>query len=157
MRQIIRFFTWTNKRKENDFMNGDVNSKSVTVQSGKMLSEIIGAHDISDFVMQVENVSPGSPMLNRGAIVCKGTDGFVTLAGSQGSGPNDVYGIVLDFMVDSSHPEATCSVARSGVFNAPALELEAGQNIYDYEVALRVKGIFLEKIGHWATPSNPLP
>jgi hypothetical protein len=64
-----------NRLREN--MNGNVNNKSVTVQSGKLLGDILAAHDISDFVMQVESVSPASPMLGRGAVVCRLANGFI--------------------------------------------------------------------------------
>jgi len=54
------------------------------------VSDIIGAHDLSDFVMEVQNVSPTSPVLYRGSVACRKADGTVTLAGAEGSGPDDV-------------------------------------------------------------------
>jgi hypothetical protein len=37
------------------------------ILSGKWLSDIIGAHDLSDFVMEVQNVSPTSPPPSSGS------------------------------------------------------------------------------------------
>lgn len=136
---------------------GNINTQNVVVQSGKLLSEIIGAHDISDFVLQVEVVSPTSPMLERGAIVARLANGMVTLGGAEGSLPADVWGIVLDFQVDSTTPEASVSCARSGVFDATQLVLDAGQNLNDWEVPMRDRGLFLEKIAHTLKAGMPLP
>ena len=69
---------------------------SINILSGKFLSDIIGAHDLSDFVMEVQNVSASSPILLRGAVVCRKADNTVTLAGAEGTTPNDVFGIVLE-------------------------------------------------------------
>lgn len=119
------------------------------IQSGKPLSDIIGAHDLSDFVLQVENVSPLSPILDRGSVVCRLPNGQMTLAGTQATGVEDVYGVVLDFQVDPTRDApaiTTCSVARSGVFNAEQLIVNNDANLKDYEDRLREIGIFLEKL-----------
>ncbi len=134
-------------------MNGNVNNKSVTVQSGKLLGDILAAHDIGDFVMQVESVSPASPMLERGAVVCRLANGFVTLAGAEATTPADVWGVVLDYQIDPAAPESTASVARSGVFDATQLVVDAGQNLAEYEIRMRDRGLFIEKLAQWAVPT----
>lgn len=40
------------------------------MQEPKYLGELLGAADLSDFVTQVETVSPTSPALLRGDVVC---------------------------------------------------------------------------------------
>ena len=122
---------------------------STSIQSGKPLSDLIGAHDLSDFVLQVEFVSPLSPILDRGSVVCRLANGQMTLAGTQATGPDEVYGIVVDFQVDPTKDApnlTTCSVARSGVYNAEALIVNNTEHLKDYEDQLRSIGIFLEKL-----------
>jgi len=82
--------------------------------SGKYLSDLIGAHDLSDFVVEVQNVSATSPVLNTGSVVCRKSDGKVTLPGAEASTPADVFGIVLENQIDPTSGTATASVARSG-------------------------------------------
>jgi len=96
---------------------------STTIQEGKFLSDLLGAHDISDFVLEVVGLSATSPQLERGDVVCRMADGTMTLAGSQGTLPADVCGIVLDYAVvpgSAVNPvePPNFSVARSGVFDA---------------------------------------
>jgi len=118
----------------------------MNILSGKYLSDIIGAHDLSDFVMQVYNVSAGSPVLVRGAVVCRKADGTVTLAGAEGSGPDDVFGIALNLVIDPDAGYATTSVARSGVYDATQLVVDESVELQDFADRLRERGIFLEKL-----------
>ena len=118
----------------------------LNIRSGKWLSDIIGAADLSDFVMEMQNVSPTSPLLLRGAVVCRLPDGSMTLAGSQGSGPDDVFGIVLEPGIDPSSGGATASVARSGVYDATQLLVDDSVELKDFADRLRERGIFLEKL-----------
>ena len=108
------------------------------------LSDLIGAHDVSDFVTEAMAVNPDSLPVTRGAVVCKGADGAVSLADDA----ETVYGVVLDSSVPSAlNPEIqTCSVARSGVFDATSLHVAEGSNLKDFEERLRELGIFLEKL-----------
>jgi hypothetical protein len=118
----------------------------MNILSGKYLSDIIGAHDLSDFVMEVQLVSASSHVLVRGAVVCRKADGTVTLAGAEGTGPDDVFGIVLNFGTDPSSGGATASVARSGVYDAVQLTVDPGVELRDFADRLRERGIFLEKL-----------
>ena len=114
----------------------------MNILSGKYLSDIIGAHDLSDFVMEVQLVSASSHVLVRGAVVCRKADGTVTLAGAEGTGPDDVFGIVLNFGTDPSSGGATASVARSGVYDAVQLTVDPGVELRDFADRLRKKGSF---------------
>jgi hypothetical protein len=119
---------------------------NVNMLSRKFLSDIIGAHDLSDFVMEVQNVSPTSPILLRGAVVCRKADNTVTLAGAEGTGPDDVFGIVLEPAIDPSSGDATASLARSGVYDATQLLVDDSVSLRDFADRLRERGIFLEKL-----------
>jgi hypothetical protein len=121
---------------------------------GKWLSDIIGAHDLSDFVMEVQNVSASSPPLLRGAVVCRKADGTVTLAGAEGTGPNDVFGISLELEIDPMGGGATASVARSGVYDGTQLRVDPSATLRDFADRLREKGIFLEKLELVRTGGN---
>jgi hypothetical protein len=88
---------------------------NITMESPAFLSDLIGAHDAGDFALQVEKVSPTSPPLKRGSIVCLLAGETVTLAGAEASTPDTAYGIVLDPEVDPTKPDLQCSVARNGV------------------------------------------
>jgi hypothetical protein len=112
-----------------------------TIVSGKFLSDIIGAHDLSDFVMEVQNVSPTSPLLLRGAVVCRRADETVTLAGAEGTGPDDVFGIVLEPGIDPTKM-ATASVARSRVYDATQLLVDDSVSLRDFADRLRERGSF---------------
>jgi|SRR6516162_1349236 len=116
------------------------------ILSGKWLSDIIGAHDLSDFVLEVQNVSASSPPLLRGAVVCRKADGTVTLAGAEWPGPDEVFGIVLEPGIDPNGGYATASVARSGVYDATRLLVDDSASLRDYGDRLRERGIFLEKL-----------
>jgi len=72
----------------------------------------------------------------------------VVLAGSAGSTPADVYGVVLDFTAPTaSEPTIrNCTVARSGVFDATMLRVDASTNLAAFAPQLRAIGIFLEKL-----------
>ena len=124
-------------------------------QSGKFLSDIIGAHDLSDFVMQVETYSPTGPTIDRGGVVCRLANGHVTLAGAEETTPDDVYGILLDFgfTPESEAEPKSVSIARSGVYAADQLSVDPSTNLRAFEEALRGKGIFLEKLA--LTPEAP--
>ena len=124
------------------------------IKEGKFLSDLIGAHSISDFITEVRQVSPSSPALVRGSVVCKLADGTMTLAGSQATTPDTVYGIVLEHFVDPTAPDAFASIGRSGVYNATQLVVDAGKDLNDFEEKLRNKGIFLEQLSLWARPSQ---
>jgi hypothetical protein len=119
---------------------------SQIVQQGPFLSDLLGAHDLSDFVTGVVGVSPTSPPLQRGDVVCKVGAGEVTLAGAELSTADTVYGIILDVVVDPTKPNPTASVARSGVYDATALRVDASTNLAAFADQLRVIGIFLEKL-----------
>jgi hypothetical protein len=119
---------------------------SQIVQEVKFLSDLLGAHDLSDFVTEVLGLSPTSPALQRGDVVCKLASGDVTLAGAELSTPVTVYGIVLDFAVDPTAPNPIASVARGGVYDATALRVDASTNLAAFADQLRVIGIFLEKL-----------
>jgi hypothetical protein len=119
---------------------------SINLLSGKYLSDIIGAHDLSDFVMQVYNVSADSPVLVRGAVVSRKADGTMTLAGAEGTGPDDVFGIVLEVVIDPEGGMATASVARSGVYDATQLLVDDSVSLRDFADRLRERRIFLEKL-----------
>ena len=118
----------------------------LNIRSGKWLSDIIGAADLSDFVMEMQNVSADSPLLLRGAVVCRLADGSMTLAGSQGTTPDDVFGIVLEPGIDPSSGGATASVARSGVYDATQLLVDDSVTLAEFADRLRERGIFLEKL-----------
>jgi hypothetical protein len=110
------------------------------------LSDLIGADDIGGLVTEVEPVSATSPALVRGAILCKKADGTVTLAGAETTLPAAAFGILLDPAVNPTlTPTPTCTVARSGVFNATALSCDPSTTIKTLEPALRDVGIFLEQ------------
>jgi hypothetical protein len=117
-----------------------------TITQGMLLSELLGAHDISDFVTEVVPVSPTSPRLQRGDVVCKVGAGEVTLAGAESSVAATVYGIVLDPVIDPTQPNPTASVARSGVYDATMLRVDASTTLAVFAEQLRVIGIFLEKL-----------
>ena len=99
----------------------------MNVLVGKYLGDIVGAADLSDFVMEVQNVSASSPLLLRGAVVCRLSNGLVTLAGAEGTGPDDV----------SSSGTATASVARSGVYDAVQLLVDPSVSLRDFADRLR--------------------
>ena len=123
------------------------------VLSGKFLSDILGASDLSDFVMEVQNVCATSPLLTRGAVVCRKADMTVTLAGAEGTGPDDVFGIILDPIVGNG----TASVARSGVYDAVQLTVDPSASLRGFADRLRERGIFLEKlemVGVIPVPTN---
>jgi hypothetical protein len=115
-------------------------------QTGLTLGELLGAHDLSDFVSEVVGVSPTSPALQRGDVVCKLATGLVTLAGAELSTAADVYGIVLDPAVDPTVANAEATVARSGVYDATTLRVNAGSTLASFADQLRRVGIFLEKL-----------
>jgi hypothetical protein len=121
------------------------------------LSDLIGAADVSDFVTQVETVSADSLPIGRGAVVSRKEDGTVALAGA--GDVDSVYGIVLDTAVPSAlNPEVqTCTVARSGVYDATSLTVAEGSSLADFEERLRELGIFLEKVAlvPSVTPAPP--
>jgi hypothetical protein len=121
---------------------------STVTQEGRYLSDLLGAHDLSDFVPEVVGISASQTVpLERGSVVCMLADGVV-LAGSGGSTPAQVYGIVLDFTVPTAaDPSITnCPVARSGVYDASMLKVDATVRLADFELELRSLGIFLEKL-----------
>jgi hypothetical protein len=70
----------------------------------------------------------------------------MTLAGAEGTGSDDVFGIALDFAIDPSTVYATASVARSGVYDATQLVVDPGVELKDFADVLRERGIFLEKL-----------
>jgi hypothetical protein len=113
---------------------------------GKFLSDLVGTHDLSDFVTEVQNVSPTSPILYRGAVVCRKADGTMTLAGAEATGSDEVFGIVLDPVIDPSSGGATASVSRSGVYDVTQLLVDDSASLRDYADRLRERGIFLEKL-----------
>jgi hypothetical protein len=115
-------------------------------QTGLMLSELLGAHDLSDFVSEVVGVSPTSPALQRGDVVCKLANGLVTLAGAELSTAAMVYGIVLEPSIDPTAANPFATVARSGVYDATVLRANAGTTIASLADDLRNKGILLEKL-----------
>jgi len=119
---------------------------STTTQQGIFLGDLLGAHDLSDFVLQVENVSPTAPELLRGDVLARKGDGTVTLAGAELSTVADVYGILLDPEVPAATAGATCSVARSGVFDAQMLRVDPSITLKACEVRLRELNIMLEKL-----------
>jgi hypothetical protein len=139
---------------------------STITQEGLFLSELLGAHDISDFVPKVVGISAAvTGLLERGDVVCMMADGVV-LAGSAGSTPADVYGVVLDFTAPTAAEPTirNCTVARSGVFDATMLTVDASTNLSAFAPQLRAIGIFLEKLvlspgvlGAEATPPPPPP
>jgi hypothetical protein len=118
----------------------------LNILSGPYLSDLIGAHDLSDFVLEVQNVSASSPSFLRGAVVCRKADGTMTLAGAEGTGPDDVFGISLEPVIDPSSGGATASVARSGVYDATQLRVDPSTTLRDFADRLRERGIFLEKL-----------
>jgi hypothetical protein len=118
---------------------------SVNILSGKYLSDIIGAHDLSDFVMQVYALSPTSPDLYRGSVVCRKADGSMTLAGAEGTGTDDVFGITLEPVI-VPRGGGVASVARSGVYDATQLLVDPSATLADFAHKLRERGIFLEKL-----------
>ena len=121
---------------------------STTIQEGKFLSDLLGAHDISDFVPEVVGVSPTSPPLERGDVVCMiAASQDITLAGSQGTKPADAYGILLDYAINPvTQPNVNATVARSGVFDATMLRVDASVTLAAFAPQLRSIGIFLEKL-----------
>jgi hypothetical protein len=74
-----------------------------------------------------------------------GQDHTVTLAGAEGTGADDVFGIVLDPVIDPSS-RATVSVGRSGVYDATQLLVDPSVTLADFADRLRERGIFLEKL-----------
>jgi hypothetical protein len=84
--------------------------------------------------------------LLRGAVVFRKGDNTVTLAGAEGTGPDDVFGIVLDPGIDPSPGTATAGVARSGVYDATQLLVDSSVTLADFADRLRERGIFLEKL-----------
>jgi hypothetical protein len=78
--------------------------------------------------------------------VCRKVDGTVTLAGAEGTTPDDVFGIVLDFGITPTGGSATASVARSGVYDAVQLTVDPSATLRDFADRLRERGIFLEKL-----------
>jgi hypothetical protein len=79
-------------------------------------------------------------------VVCRKADGTVTLAGAEGSGPDDVFGIVLEPGIDPTGGYATASVARSGVYDATQLLVDDFASLAEFADRLRERGIFLEKL-----------
>jgi hypothetical protein len=66
---------------------------SLTVQEGKYLSDLVGAHDLSDFVLEVCGVSETCPAtLERGDILAKTINGNMTLVGAEGTTAQECYG-----------------------------------------------------------------
>jgi hypothetical protein len=131
-----------------------------TVEQGMWVSDLIGAHDRDDFVLEVRQVSPTSPVLDRGAVVCKLANGLMTLAGAEGTGVADVYGINVDYAVvprPATEGLAPAGIARNGVFKAPNLTVNLGSDLKDYETRLREIGIFLEQLELWVNPQPPAP
>jgi hypothetical protein len=121
-------------------------SYNANILQGRSLSDLVGAADLSDFVMEVRNVSGGSPLFVRGAVVCRKDDQTVTLAGAEGTGPDEVFGIVLNFMVNPEGGFATASVGRSGVYDATQLVVDPRTDLSAFADRLRERGIFLEKL-----------
>jgi hypothetical protein len=72
----------------------------------------------------------------------------VVLAGSAGSTPAQVYGIVFDFTAPTAAEPTikNCTVSRSGVFDATMLTVDPSATIAAYVEQLRLIGIFLEKV-----------
>jgi len=133
---------------------------SYITQEGKSLSDLIGAHQVGDFVTEVMLVSAASPILDRGSVVARKADGTVTLAGEEATTPAMVYGISLDFAVvptPASEGLSTCTVARSGVYSALSLIVGGNGDLRPYVDQLRLIGIFLEKVPLWVTPTPPPP
>jgi len=119
---------------------------NLNILSGPYLSDLIGARDLSDSVLEVQNVSATSPVLVRGSVVCRQGDGTVTFAGAEGTGPNDVFGISLEPVIDPTGGGAVASVARSGVYDATQLRVDPSATLRDFADRLRERGIFLEKL-----------
>ena len=103
-------------------------------------------HTVVHMDFEVQNVSPTNPVLMRRAVVCRKADGTVTLAGAESTGPDDVFGIALDFEIDPTGGGATASVARSGVYDATQLLVDPSVELRDFADTLRERGIFLEKL-----------
>jgi hypothetical protein len=119
---------------------------STTIQEGKFLSDLLGAHDISDFVAEVVTVSQGTD-LERGDVLAMTAAKQVTLVGMQGTTPDQCYGILLDYAWNAgSLPVDTVTVARSGVFDATQLRVGGTVTLAQCESQLRLIGIFLEKL-----------
>lgn len=95
-------------------------------------------------MLDVQNVSIGSPFLRRGSLVCRLPNNTVTLAGAEGTGPDSVFGIVLDYAMDANAGLAV-SVARSGVYDATQLIVDPSVSLEQFEDQLRIKGIFLQR------------
>jgi hypothetical protein len=122
---------------------------SVNLLAPTPLSNLLGAHDVSDFVPEVVDVSPTSPALVRGAVVCKLASGKVTLAGAEASTAAQAYGIVLDASIDPTvQPTPTATVARSGVFNAVYLSVDPSVQLSAFADQLRLIGIFVEQLAN---------
>ena len=65
---------------------------------------------------------------------------------SEGTGPDEVFGIVLEPGIDPNGGYATVSVARSGVYDATQLVVDDSVELKDFADRLRERGIFLEKL-----------
>jgi hypothetical protein len=65
---------------------------------------------------------------------------------SEGTGPDEVFGIVLEPGIDPNGGYATASVARSGVYDATQVLVDDSASLRDYADRLRERGIFLEKL-----------
>jgi len=68
------------------------------------------------------------------------------MAGAEGTGPDDVFGIALEPGIDPVSGYAIASVARSGVYDATQLLVDDSASLRDYGDRLRERGIFLEKL-----------
>ena len=68
------------------------------------------------------------------------------MAGAESTGPDDVFGIVLNPEIDPSNGGVTVSVARSGVYDATQLVVDDSATLADFADRLRERGIFLEKL-----------
>jgi hypothetical protein len=85
-------------------------------------------------------------LLYRGSVVCRKADSTMTLAGAEGTGPDDVFGISLEPVIDPSSGGAVASVARSAVYDATQLRVDPSATLRDFADRLRERGIFLEKL-----------
>jgi hypothetical protein len=64
-----------------------------------------------------------------GDILAKDVNGNITLVGAEGTTAQECYGILLDFSVVPGGPIPSCSVARSGVYDACQLRTTGGVSI----------------------------
>ena len=94
---------------------------ALSIANGVRNGHLVYMDQVEAKQREMQNVSPTSLLLLRGAVVCRKADGTVTLAGAESTTPDDVFGIVLEPGIDPTNGEATASVARSGVYDATQL------------------------------------